>query len=108
MAHKKGGGSTRNGRDTASQRLGVKRADGQYVVRAPSWCANAVPSSGWATTSVSARITRSTPRSTVWSASRRLAGASAASVCTRQRFIPSVVARLSSLLRNRLGGIAAD
>jgi len=31
MAHKKGGGSTRNGRDSASQRLGVKRADGQYV-----------------------------------------------------------------------------
>jgi large subunit ribosomal protein L27 len=31
MAHKKGGGSTRNGRDSASQRLGVKRGDGQYV-----------------------------------------------------------------------------
>ncbi len=31
MAHKKGGGSTRNGRDSAAQRLGVKRADGQYV-----------------------------------------------------------------------------
>src|SRR5689334_19175559 len=31
MAHKKGGGSTRNGRDSESQRLGVKRADGQYV-----------------------------------------------------------------------------
>ena len=31
MAHKKGGGSTRNGRDSAAQRLGVKRADGQFV-----------------------------------------------------------------------------
>ncbi len=31
MAHKKGGGSTRNGRDSESKRLGVKRADGQYV-----------------------------------------------------------------------------
>jgi large subunit ribosomal protein L27 len=31
MAHKKGGGSTRNGRDSNSQRLGVKRFDGQYV-----------------------------------------------------------------------------
>lgn len=31
MAHKKGGGSTRNGRDSNSQRLGVKRYDGQYV-----------------------------------------------------------------------------
>ena len=31
MAHKKGGGSTRNGRDSDSKRLGVKRADGQLV-----------------------------------------------------------------------------
>jgi large subunit ribosomal protein L27 len=29
MAHKKGMGSTRNGRDSAGQRLGVKRSDGQ-------------------------------------------------------------------------------
>ena len=31
MAHKKGVGSTRNGRDSQAQRLGVKRADGQFV-----------------------------------------------------------------------------
>ena len=31
MAHKKGVGSTKNGRDSASKRLGVKRADGQFV-----------------------------------------------------------------------------
>ncbi len=31
MAHKKGGGSSRNGRDSNAQRLGVKRSDGQYV-----------------------------------------------------------------------------
>ena len=31
MAHKKGMGSTRNGRDSEAQRLGVKRADGQFV-----------------------------------------------------------------------------
>lgn len=31
MAHKKGMGSTKNGRDSESKRLGVKRADGQYV-----------------------------------------------------------------------------
>ena len=31
MAHKKGGGSTRNGRDSQSQRLGVKRFDGELV-----------------------------------------------------------------------------
>jgi large subunit ribosomal protein L27 len=32
MAHKKGVGSTRNGRDSSSKRLGVKRADGQRVL----------------------------------------------------------------------------
>ncbi len=32
MAHKKGGGSTRNGRDSQSKRLGVKRYGGQAVV----------------------------------------------------------------------------
>ncbi|MEG1705571.1 MAG: 50S ribosomal protein L27 [Clostridia bacterium] len=32
MAHKKGMGSTRNGRDSESQRLGAKRADGQFIV----------------------------------------------------------------------------
>jgi len=31
MAHKKGGGSSRNGRDSNSKRLGVKRFDGQQV-----------------------------------------------------------------------------
>lgn len=31
MAHKKGGGSSRNGRDSVSKRLGVKRFGGQYV-----------------------------------------------------------------------------
>jgi len=32
FAHKKGVGSTRNGRDSESKRLGVKRADGQHVL----------------------------------------------------------------------------
>jgi len=31
MAHKKAGSSSRNGRDSAGQRLGVKRGDGQLV-----------------------------------------------------------------------------
>ncbi len=31
MAHKKAGGSTRNGRDSNAQRLGVKRFGGQHV-----------------------------------------------------------------------------
>ena len=32
MAHKKAGGSTRNGRDSESKRLGVKRYGGQRVI----------------------------------------------------------------------------
>ncbi len=31
MSHKKGGGSSRNGRDSQSKRLGVKRYDGEVV-----------------------------------------------------------------------------
>ncbi|MCY3046467.1 50S ribosomal protein L27 [Aerococcus urinae] len=31
FAHKKGGGSTANGRDSQAKRLGAKRADGQFV-----------------------------------------------------------------------------
>ena len=37
FAHKKGGGSTKNGRDSNSKRLGVKRADGQFV-----WAGNII------------------------------------------------------------------
>ena len=32
FAHKKGMGSSKNGRDSHAQRLGTKRADGQYVL----------------------------------------------------------------------------
>ncbi len=32
FAHKKGGGSTDNGRDSEAKRLGIKRADGQFVL----------------------------------------------------------------------------
>lgn len=32
MAHKKGGGSSRNGRDSQSKRLGVKRFGGEFVI----------------------------------------------------------------------------
>ena len=31
FAHKKGVGSTKNGRDSESKRLGAKRADGQFI-----------------------------------------------------------------------------
>ena len=32
FAHKKGGGSTKNGRDSEAKRLGAKRADGQFAL----------------------------------------------------------------------------
>lgn len=32
FAHKKGGGSSKNGRDSTSKRLGAKRGDGQFVL----------------------------------------------------------------------------
>ena len=32
FAHHKGGGSTKNGRDSEAKRLGVKRAEGQFVL----------------------------------------------------------------------------
>ena len=32
MAHKEGQGSVKNGRDSESKRLGIKRADGQFVL----------------------------------------------------------------------------
>jgi large subunit ribosomal protein L27 len=35
MAHKKGVGSSRNGRDSESKRLGIKRFGGQNFIRAP-------------------------------------------------------------------------
>ena len=45
MAHKKGVGSTKNGRDSESKRLGVKRGDGQFVLAATSWSVSAAPTS---------------------------------------------------------------
>ena len=59
MAHKKGVGSTKNGRDSESKRLGVKRADGQHVlagnilvrqrgIPVPMWASAAmIPSLPW-------------------------------------------------------------
>lgn len=42
MAHKKAGGSTRNGRDSESKRLGVKVFGGQAISAGESLFANAV------------------------------------------------------------------
>jgi len=54
MAHKKGGGSSRNGRDSNSKRLGVKRGDGSLVLAGTILVGSAAPrscpaaTSGWA------------------------------------------------------------
>lgn len=42
FAHKKGGGSTSNGRDSQAKRLGAKAADGQTVTGGLSFTVNAV------------------------------------------------------------------
>lgn len=41
MAHKKGLGSSKNGRDSNAQRLGVKRFAGEVVPEAPLSCGSA-------------------------------------------------------------------
>ncbi len=42
MAHKKGTGSTRNGRDSNAQRLGVKRYGGQLYAQVIFWFVSVV------------------------------------------------------------------
>jgi hypothetical protein len=57
-----GRGSTRNGRDSNAQRLGVKVFDGTAITAARSSSASAAPSSTPATTSAAAATTRCSPR----------------------------------------------
>ena len=72
MAHKKAGGSTRNGRDSESKRLGVKRFGGQLVkagniiVRQRGTRFHAGENVGWARTTPC-----SLPRTAWWSSSPR-------------------------------------
>jgi large subunit ribosomal protein L27 len=47
MAHKKGTGSTRNGRDSRSQRLGVKRYGGQVVKAGANAVRKFIPAKMW-------------------------------------------------------------
>ena len=64
MSKTKGGGSTRNGRDSNAKRLGVKVYDGTVVPPARSSSASAAPSSTRARTSGAAATTRCSPRRT--------------------------------------------
>ena len=59
MAHKKAGGSSRNGRDSKGRRLGVKKFGGEAVIPATSWSASAAPSTGRAPASASGATTPS-------------------------------------------------
>ena len=58
MAHKKGQGSTRNGRDSPAQRRGVKMFGGQPPRPATSWCARSARASIRARTSAWGATTR--------------------------------------------------
>ena len=58
MAHKKAGGSSRNGRDSRGRRLGVKKFGGEASSPATSSCASAAPSFTRASMSGSAATTR--------------------------------------------------
>jgi len=46
MAHKKAGGSSRNGRDSAGRRLGVKLYGGQHAILETSSCVSAATNGG--------------------------------------------------------------
>ena len=61
MAHKKAGGSSRNGRDSDGRRLGVKKFGGEKVLRATLSCASAARSSTPAAMSAWAPTIRSSP-----------------------------------------------
>ena len=57
FAHHKGGGSTKNGRDSESKRLGVKRADGQFVLAGNILVRREAPTSIPVSTAVSVPMT---------------------------------------------------
>ena len=69
FAHKKGMGSTKNGRDSESKRLGPKRADGQFVLAGNILVRQRGTHIHAGTNVVSAAMTRCLPRPTVLSAS---------------------------------------
>ena len=82
FAHKKGGGSTKNGRDSESKRLGVKRADGQFVLAGNILVrqrGTSIPAPTWA----SAAMTHCSLSSTVPSVLSGRARIGSSAACTR-------------------------
>ena len=73
MAHKKSGGSSRNGRDSESKRLGVKKYGGEHVVPGNILIRQRGTKYYLARTSAWARITPCLPRSTAKSSFARSA-----------------------------------
>jgi hypothetical protein len=99
MAHKKAGGSSRNGRDSAGRRLGVKKFGGEPCSPATSSCVSAGPAGTRAPTSASARTIPSLRLPTAGSRSATGSSAASSSVWTclrkaqrnrdgRQRAVP--------------------
>ena len=86
MAHKKAGGSSRNGRDTAGRRLGIKKSGGQQVAPGNISCASAGRSGIPAPASAWARTTRFSPCARARWSSRRsaVAGPSSRSSAPRR------------------------
>ena len=66
MAHKKGVGSSRNGRDSNPKYLGVKKYGGSEYEPATSWSGSAAPAFTRAATSVEATTTRYSRSPTGW------------------------------------------
>jgi len=61
LAHKKGVGSTRNGRDSESKRLGARKATGRPLQQAISWSASVEPRFIRVRTSASVPMTPCSP-----------------------------------------------
>ena len=114
FAHHKGGGSTKNGRDSEAKRLGVKRADGQFVlagnilvrqrgthIPVSMWAsARMTPCLLWLTvpssSSARARIAVSAP-STHWSSNARIVnyGLLQTNICDSPFSMPNANCRTS-------------
>ena len=89
MAHKKAGGSSRNGRDSAGRRLGVKKFGGEHVIPAISSFASAARNGIRATMSALAKTTRFLPLSKAMSHFPRKKAAGRSSRFCRQQKQPN-------------------
>ena len=108
MAHKKAGGSSRNGRDSAGKRLGMKAFGGEHVIPATSLHVSAAPPGIPALTSAWARITPCSPRSKAMSNSAPKPTAAPSSRLFRWRPRLEKAEMLAFLLISGLAEVAAS